>query len=291
MHGLLVVNKPAGITSRKVVDRVEAWFPGVRVGHAGTLDPLATGVLVLCLGQATRLIEYVQRMRKTYRTGLRLGATSDSDDADGTITPLPDPPQPTPEQLETVLGESLGEIEQVPPAHSAAKVAGRRAYWSARKGRGVELPPRRVRIDRIDVLRYRFPTLELEIECGKGTYIRSIARDLGRRLGCGAYVETLIRTRIGPFQVSEALALNADAGQARGHVLPLRAAVTDLPSAVLPEESIQRLRHGQAVPLPVHLSGSDSDSVETAILNDRDELVAIARRQSKDGVLLPEKNL
>src|SRR5713101_3174929 len=135
INGLLVVDKPSGMTSRDVVDRAARWFPRrTRVGHTGTLDPLATGVLVLCIGQATRLTEYVQRMGKTYRAGLRLGARSDTDDADGTITPAAVDQPPGQEPVQVALEQFIGEVDQVPPAHSAAKVAGRRAYDLARRG-------------------------------------------------------------------------------------------------------------------------------------------------------------
>ena len=151
-HGLLVLDKPGGITSREAVDGALRWFPrGTRVGHTGTLDPLATGVLVLTLGPATRLTDYVQRMRKTYRAGVRLGARSDTDDADGTIEPVAGP-IPDSATVAARLGEMIGEIDQVPPTYSAAKVSGRRAYDLARQGREVDLQPRRVRIYGIDVL-------------------------------------------------------------------------------------------------------------------------------------------
>src|SRR5688572_19173855 len=196
--GLLVLDKPAGLTSREGVDRALRWFPrGTRVGHTGTLDPLATGVLVLCVGVATRLTEYVQAMGKTYFTTVRLGARSDTDDADGTVTPVEGARPPGREELERCLGGFVGEIEQVPPAYSAAKVSGARAYDLARRGREVSLAARRVRVDGIDLLRYDYPEADLEVRCGKGTYVRSLARDLGERLGCGGLVQVLRRTRVG----------------------------------------------------------------------------------------------
>jgi tRNA pseudouridine55 synthase len=215
-HGLVVLDKPGGMTSRDAVDAALRWFPrGTRVGHTGTLDPLATGVLVLCVGSATRLTEYVQQMAKTYRTTVRLGARSDTDDADGTVTPVDVLHPPQREELENCLQTFLGEIEQVPPAFSAAKVTGRRAYDLARQGREVALEARRVRIDGIDVLRYEYPEADLEVRCGKGTYIRSLARDVGERLGCGGLVQVLRRTRVGPFQAADAVSLEADAATAR----------------------------------------------------------------------------
>src|SRR5262249_42878594 len=148
---------------------------------------------------ATRLTEYVQRMTKAYRTRVRLGATSDTDDTDGTITPRPVERPPDRETVERVLAQLVGELEQVPPAFSAAKVTGRRAYDLARRGEQVALQPRRVQVHGINLLAFDYPQLELEVVCGKGTYIRSLARDLGERLDCGGLVETLRRTRVGPF--------------------------------------------------------------------------------------------
>lgn len=247
MNGLLVLNKPLGVTSRTVVDRVEEWFAGARVGHAGTLDPLAIGVLVLCLGSATRLIEYVQQMAKTYRVIIRLGAWSETDDAEGPIYALTETTPPAMDEVKTCLAEFVGVIEQTPPAYSAAHVEGRRAYRLARKGKAVPLAPRRVEIHRIDLVHYDFPYLELIVSCGKGTYIRSLARDLGKKLGSGGYVEALQRTRIGPFRQEDAIALEAGPDEARRRILPLAAAVADLPSLVLSDSELARLRQGQRV--------------------------------------------
>src|SRR4051794_13974295 len=227
---LLVLDKPGGMTSRDAVDRALRWFPrGTRVGHTGTLDPLATGVLVLCVGSATRLTEYVQQMEKTYHTTVRLGARSDTDDADGTVTPVEEAVAPTREQLEACLQGFLGEIEQVPPAFSAAKVMGRRAYDLARRGEEVTLQPRKVQVYGIDVRRYEYPEVDLEVRCGKGTYIRSLARDLGQRLGCGGLVQVLRRTRVGPFDAADAVPLDADPETVRSRLLPTTTAVAELP--------------------------------------------------------------
>jgi tRNA pseudouridine55 synthase len=290
MNGLLILNKPSGITSRSAVDRAETWFPGVKIGHAGTLDPLATGVLVVCLGAGVRLIEYVQDLDKTYAATIRLGAWSDTDDADGTVSPNENPPIPEPATLEEVLTSFTGEIEQTPPDYSAARIDGRRAHHFARRGREVRLTPRRVRIDRIELVSYVFPELRLIIECGKGTYIRSLARDLGERLGCGALVSSLERTRIGSFHLSDAVNLDADAAAVRPRVLPLLAAVPHLPRVTLPDADLTRLRQGQtiAVPaLPTEQASGDANKgttasaeMEVALLDGHGELIAIAVCQS-----------
>jgi len=196
--GLLVLDKPAGLTSRAAVDRSLRWFPRrTRIGHTGTLDPLATGVLPIALGEATKTVAYAVDGAKHYRFTVGWGIETDTDDADGTVTPVPGVTAPEAARVTACLTEFIGEIAQVPPAFSAAKVTGRRAYDLARRGQEVMLRPRPVVIHQIDVLRYEYPHLELEVHCGKGTYIRSLARDLGDRLGCGALVETLRRTRVG----------------------------------------------------------------------------------------------
>src|SRR5262249_26578417 len=151
------------------VNRAWRWFPrGTRIGHTGTLDPLATGVLVICVGVATRLAEYVQRMHKVYRAGIRLGVNSETDDAESTLTEVHVETQPTSTEIESALRTFVGEIDQVPPAFSAAKITGKRAYDLARKGKEVDLDARRVRIDAIDILSYAYPHLEIEVRCGKG---------------------------------------------------------------------------------------------------------------------------
>jgi tRNA pseudouridine55 synthase len=288
-HGLLVLDKPPGLTSRDAVDRALGWFPpGTRAGHTGTLDPLATGVLVLCIGSATRLTEYVQEMPKVYRTTLRLGARSDTDDADGTITPVDDTVSPSKETVERTLQEFVGTLEQVPPAFSAAKVTGRRAYDLARRGAEVSLRARQVHVYGIQMLAYNYPHLELEIHCGKGTYIRSLARDLGERLGCGAYVEVLRRTSVGPFRDTGALSLDADAATARARLLPIAAALAGLPRYTADEREAARLRQGQAIPCrnqPVPASESE----EVAIFDAAGNLVAIAGVDLGRRLLRPAK--
>jgi len=293
-HGLLVVDKPTGLTSRDVVDRAQRWFPGgTRLGHTGTLDPLATGVLVLCVGTATRLAEYVQDMTKTYRASVLLGARSTTDDAEGTITPAAVDHPPGRAAVESVLAEFVGEYAQVPPAYSAAKVTGRRAYDLARRGQAVSLQARRVRIDAIEVRAYAYPRLEIEVRCGKGTYIRSLARDLGERLGCGGLIEALRRTWVGPFGADNALAPKAEAETARAALLPLAAAVSELARVTLQLPEVSRLRRGQAIPLgglaiPAKAGG---DAEKLAVFDTGGALVAVAVVDAVRRVLQPDKVL
>lgn len=289
--GLLVLDKPAGMTSRSMVDRVHGWFAKrTRIGHAGTLDPLATGALVLCLGGATRLIEYIQRMRKVYRARLLLGARSDSDDADGNVTPVSGAVAADTATVAACVGSFVGAIEQVPPAYSAAKVAGRRAYDLARSGENVSLAPRSIQIHAIDVLDYSYPYLNLEVCCGKGTYIRSLARDIGAGLGCGALVQGLRRMCIGPFTVDDAMTLNADAETARARLLPAEMAVAELPRLVLPESEQKRLRQGQAVAVSA-MPTEIEKGMEAAVFDAAGRLVAVAMLDSQRQMLRPIKVL
>ncbi|HET6573288.1 MAG TPA: tRNA pseudouridine(55) synthase TruB [Fimbriiglobus sp.] len=222
MNGLLVIDKPGGLTSRAAVNRVQRWFPkGTKVGHTGTLDPLATGVLVVCVGAATKLADVIQGMGKSYRSRFRLGARSDTDDADGTIAPVPGATPPTTEEVRAALETFVGLIEQRPPNYSALKLGGRRAHDLARRGKEVSLAPRTVRVDAVRLLGYDWPFVDVEVDSGKGTYIRSIARDLGQKLGCGGLVETLRRTRVGPFTAEQGVGVDVSPEEGRRKLLPM----------------------------------------------------------------------
>jgi tRNA pseudouridine55 synthase len=272
MNGFLVIDKPGGMTSRYVVNRVQKWFPRrTKIGHTGTLDPLATGVLVVCVGAATRLADYVQAMCKTYTSRFRLGVDSTTDDADGEVASRPIEAQPSRGEIETALASFIGTVEQVPPHYSALKVSGQRAHELARKGDEIQLAARRVCIDAIRVGDYGWPFVDVEVDCGKGTYIRSIARDLGAKLGCGGMVQTLRRTRIGPFMASQSIGLDVEPRTVK--LLPLISAVSELPRVHLDAENEKRFRSGQSIPEPIH---ETSQTGEIAILNEHDELIGIA---------------
>ena len=248
--GVLNVFKPAGMTSRDVVNRLERAVPGVRFGHAGTLDPLAEGVLVVCVGPATRLIEFVQQMPKTYLGTFLLGRTSDTEDVEGNVVELPaDAPRPTREQLEAVLPRFVGRIEQRPPAFSALKVHGRRAYQLARRGEDVKLPVREIDVYSVKLIAYGYPTLELEIECGSGTYVRSLGRDVAEALGTGAVMSGLRRTAIGEYRDSEACRLDRLTAEAvLEHLLPSTTAVARLPQVRLTDEAVAEIHNGRNIP-------------------------------------------
>ncbi len=211
IHGLINLDKPAGISSARAVAQVKRLLDrSTKIGHAGTLDPFATGVLLLLIGRATRQCEALLNAPKQYLATLHLGATTASDDCESPEMPFSSaaPPAPPPRsRIEAILPQFTGTILQRPPVYSALKIAGRRACDLARKGRIVELAPRNVRIYGIELLDYAFPLLQLRIDCGRGTYIRALARDLGQALQVGAYLRQLRRTRIGDFRVDQALTL------------------------------------------------------------------------------------
>jgi tRNA pseudouridine55 synthase len=279
-HGLLNVDKPEGITSRKVVDHVLRLARPAKVGHAGTLDPMATGVLVVCVGAATRLISCVQEQRKTYLARFRFGCVSDTDDRTGQVTVVEHAVVPTREQVAAALANFCGEISQIPPQFSAVHVQGKRAYDLARAGKEISLQPRVVTVCRNIVLKYDYPDLELEIECGSGTYIRSIARDLGAMLGCGAVMEELRRTGIGPFDVSSAVSLDQlSAHGLEKHLLPTASAVVHLPRYQCTAEDVGEIVHGRAV----HLAGAlGFATTRVALVTNSGELAALAEC-SEDG--------
>jgi tRNA pseudouridine55 synthase len=293
-HGLMVIDKPAGITSRDVVNRLQKAFPsGTRLGHTGTLDPLATGVLVICVGVATRFCEYVQRMNKTYQARLRLGARSETDDTEGAIAPIIDANPPQKVAVIQALQMFVGEIQQTPPVFSAAKVTGRRAYDLARAGKDVSLAARTVHIHTLDLLAYDYPWLDIEVRCGKGTYIRSLARDLGEHLGCGALVETLRRTQIGVFNLSQAHPLEIATLELSKHVLPLAWAVAKLPRVNLQPSEIAHIRQGRRVPRPASLAPNDlpTQMRELAAFDLENNLVAVVGVDDQQKTIFPLKVL
>ncbi len=287
--GILNVNKPRGMTSRAVVDHVARLDRRAKTGHAGTLDPLATGVLVVCVGAATRLVEWIQRMPKSYRTVILLGARSDTLDADGRIVYQEDPKVPLMQEVEAAVTPLVGEVDQMPPEFSALRVQGRRAYDLARAGRAVELAPRRVRIDRIAVNHYEWPRLELQIDCGGGTYIRSIARDVGEALGCGGLVETLVRTRIGAFTIERAVELDEISAESiLRHLQPSLDALADLPRVVLDPAQVAAVSSGR------RLSSADFPDLsfppgEVVMVDSDGRLVALAGSDPAAGWLQPRK--
>ena len=271
MFGLLNINKPPGKTSRDVVNHVQRIVRPVKVGHAGTLDPLATGVLVLCLGPATRLIEYVQRMPKCYSATFVLGRRSDTEDVDGEVTEIHNAPQPTQDQFVANLPLFMGEIEQRPPAYSAVKIKGKRAYQLARAGHEVSIPARNVTIYKLELLQYAYPDLTIQVECGSGTYIRSLGRDLAESLGSGAVLSSLVRTAIGDFTIDNALELeHVSADSISKQLQPATHAVTNLRRTELTDDEVRRIGHGLVI--DNRLNWPDT---EIAAIDSTGKLVAI----------------
>jgi tRNA pseudouridine55 synthase len=206
MNGILNLNKPAGISSAAAVARVKRLLPrGVKIGHAGTLDPFATGVLLLLVGKATKLCEKLMDEPKQYEATVKLGATTETldPDSDEIVDALAKPV--TRDKIDSALQEFIGEIQQRPPIYSALKIAGKAAYARARQGEEVDLEPRPVKIYGIQMLRYEWPVVEIRVDCGRGTYIRSLARDIGETLGTKGYLTALKRTAVGQFRVDDAV--------------------------------------------------------------------------------------
>ena len=253
INGFLNLRKPVGITSMDAVRRVKR-ITGQRrkVGHAGTLDPLAEGVLPICFGQATRLMELVVSGWKRYRMTIRLGAVSNTYDAEGDIEETADPSALTRADIAECLGDFVGEIDQLPPMYSAVKVDGHRLYDLARAGRQIERSPRRVSVRSISIDDIGLPFITLTVECGRGTYLRSIAHDLGQTLGCGAYVTELVRQSCGQFEYVDGLTPDdldqaAASGDWMRHLHPIDWALRGLPAARVNADRARAVSHGQAI--------------------------------------------
>lgn len=255
--GILNINKAADLTSFQVVALVRKGSGVRKVGHAGTLDPTATGVLLVCLGQAVRVSQYLMELPKTYRAHIVLGTATDTYDREGRPTASGDYSGVSEALLRATLQRFLGPIQQVPPAFSAVKVRGQPAHRLVRKGLQPTLKPRPARIDRIELLGFDPPLVEIEVECGKGTYIRTLAHDLGQQLGCGAHLGGLTRTRVGPFNLDSAISLPElerafGDGTWRDLRLPIDYGLIDLPAVTLDCEDEKDIRHG--CPLFANLS-------------------------------------
>jgi len=255
LDGWLIIDKPPGLTSTDVVNRVRRAFDARKAGHGGTLDPLATGVLPVAFGAATKTVPYVMDGAKLYRFTLRFGEARDTDDADGQVTATSES-RPSDDEIRAALPRFTGEIMQVPPAFSAVKVAGERAYDMAREGRPAVLEPRPARVARFDLIeRPDADTALFEAECGKGVYMRSLARDLAIACGTLGHVAALRRLRVGPFIAAQAIPLDKvtpsgdTAPASPDFLLPVATALADIPALALTEAEAAALAHGQAISL------------------------------------------
>jgi tRNA pseudouridine55 synthase len=297
MDGILVAAKPAGPTSHDVVALVRRLAATKRVGHGGTLDPFASGVLPLFLGRATRLVEYHLGDSKGYRATVCFGASSPTDDLEGELTPVPGS-APTRESVESTLPAYIGPIRQRPPAYSAIKVAGRRAYALARAGASVELAEREVTIHSIELEEWDGsdpdrPIATIAVECSAGTYIRALARDLGEAVGNGAYLGALVRTASGPFRLADAVPIETireqaanGAGSLESLLLPMDTGLDDLVEVVASDEEASAIARGQFV----RFSAAIGEGGGPIRVRDRtNRLIAIA--SVRDGRLAPDKVL
>ncbi len=293
MDGVLIVAKPAGPTSHDVVALLRRLAQTRRIGHGGTLDPFASGVLPLFLGAATRLVEYHLGDDKSYRATVCLGATSTTDDLDGELTPIPPGAagRPTRAGVAEALAGFIGEQLQRPPAYSAVQVAGRRAYAMARAGENPELPPRRVVIRDITLVEFDDrdpvrPIAILDVTCSAGTYVRALARDLGARLGSGAYLGALVRTASGPFSLEGARALDAVRAAASAHgpdgiralLLPPDAGLEAIPSVALTPAEIGDAGQGRFVRPAAGLGGTP-DGIPLRLVDGAGAIVGMGRRE------------
>lgn len=274
MFGLLNIHKPAGITSRDVVNHVQRLVKPIKVGHAGTLDPLATGVLIVVLGSATRLTEYAQQSSKTYVGDFRFGLSSDTEDITGKVEAELNPSEPTLQLLEATLPQFLGTIQQRPPIFSALKVSGRRAYDLARQGETPDLAPREIEIHSLKILNYQYPDLQLEIVCGSGTYVRSLGRDLAIAVNTNAVMTNLVRTRIGPWHLEQAVNLPqlSSREEVAKYLLPPTQALQHLPVRSVSSEEVVHLSHGKLLPLGMSPLLADQ---EVMAIDPQGQLVAI----------------
>jgi len=303
IHGWVLLDKPHDMTSTEAVSKVRRLFDAKKAGHAGTLDPLATGLLPIALGEATKTVPVAQEGDKTYRFTVKWGETTTTLDAEGEIVARSDV-RPARADIEAVLADFTGEIDQVPPKFSAIKVDGARAYDLAREGVEVELEARPVRIERLEIV--DMPSANetvFEMDCGKGTYVRSLARDLAFELGTEGHISHLRRTRVGVFEESAAISLDeladlAHKGRAFEGLAPVETALDDIPALAVTEDEATQIRQGRAIVLlpriaqelraqrrPRDISGKDGSRLAVALCGD----VAIALGEAQAGKFQPSR--
>lgn len=252
LDGILLVDKPEGISSAKVVSRVKRAAGARKAGHAGTLDPFATGVLVCCLNRATRLARFFLDSEKRYRALMTLGVETDTQDATGKVVAAQDPGAPDRNEIRDAVAAFCGKIRQQPPAFSALKHRGVPLYKLARKGTPIQKPPREVEIRSIEVIDIDLPRIEIDVTCSAGTYIRTLCADIGRRLGCGGHLKTLRRLKSSGFSVEETIPLErieqeALSGRLAERILPMASALRNMPAAVADRRLVERISHGRRI--------------------------------------------
>ena len=289
MDGVLNINKPSGMTSHDVVQAVRRITREKRVGHTGTLDPMATGVLVLCAGKATRIARYLEAGEKEYKAVMRLGVTTDTLDAEGRVLETRSYSPPDRSQLLHALTQFIGTIMQQPPAYSAIKVKGVASYKLAREGKAEPLKPRQITIFDIALTAYEDPFISLTVKCSKGVYIRTLCADLGNTLGPGAHLTSLVRTRSGRFGIDHAVTLDRIADLAAAGILgqiliPLDEALADFPAVKVEETDAGKIVHGNRIPW--HGDSASIGSELVRIHGPEGRLLALAR--AAKGEIRPE---
>ena len=286
IHGWVVLDKAVGVGSTPMVGKVRWLFQAQKAGHAGTLDPLASGILPIALGEATKTVPFMMDAAKSYIFEITWGETRSTQDAEGEITATSDV-RPTESDIRTALSDFRGEIAQVPPKFSAIKINGKRAYDLARAGEKVEIKSRPVRIDRFDLMTANHNLARFEVDCRKGTYIRSLARDLAARLGACGYVSLLRRTRVGPFTLEQSIRLDVleemcDRARVSDGLHPVSTALDDIPVLAVTETDAIHLKHGRSITAPSHLSDISMLRVEWG-----GTLIALC--SPRDGALVPKR--
>lgn len=288
VSGVLVVDKPVGLTSHDVVQIIRRGTGIRRAGHTGTLDPRASGVLVILIGPAVRLSEYVSASDKRYQATIRLGSSTDTYDSEGRITSTADIGDITEEKFNEILQQFVSEMEQVPPPYSAVKVKGKKAYEMARHGQEVDLEPRTVQVYSLEVLEWAPPEAVIDVYCSSGTYVRSLAHDLGKELGTGAHLIGLRRTKSGRFTLRDAVPLRRlqeafDAGNWYRYLIPAAEALSDWPMVELDADAVELIRHGHRVP------AAEGQTGWARGVSQQGDLVALLEVDEESGEWQPRK--
>jgi tRNA pseudouridine55 synthase len=289
INGILNINKPAGKTSLEVVDLVRRLSGQRHIGHAGTLDPGATGVLPICLGQAARVIPFIVDAHKTYHAQIELGIATDTYDAEGKVTQRVDPSPITREEVAGVLLSLTGSILQKPPMYSALKHQGKRLYELARTGIEVEREERRAEVFRLEMVEWQPPRFTIEVECGKGTYIRSLAHDMGQSLGCGAHLRRLVRLKSGPFDINDSLTIlqledSFQHNYWQDLIYPMDVVLEHWVAAIVSKEKEQAIRNGRPLAL-----GESEDKAYCRAYSLDGRFLAVLRFIREKGLWQPEK--
>lgn len=290
MNGILLIDKPRGWTSHDVVNKVRRLLGEKRIGHTGTLDPLATGLLVLCVGKATRIARYLESDDKVYLAEMRLGETTDTQDSDGKQVSKRDYTPPSRDDLEALFRRFTGHIMQRPPAYSAVKVGGVPSYRMARKGQAKEHDARQVTVHSLVLLDYADPIVHFRVHCSKGTYVRTLCADMGEQMTCGAHLTALSRLKAGRFALENALTLEhlaerAEQGTAGNALVEMAAALDRFPGEPLTAENIRKITHGNPVLLSPR-SGAQRTDLPVRLLNEAGELIAVGIE--RNGMIWPE---